>query len=221
MHDYLKAKHNIEPISEDPWIKGFTGGSDGHAGLFIGQTCTTAVCSSKKELLEHIKNKKSLCEGRYNDYKSFAFSIYKIFCDYSRANHNKFGDSITEMIHNTLFTSNSTKFREWLTRRKIRKGKTDFSYQAVMNGYDRVFFTGRIPNEKLLKLYTCSDIFAFPSTTDTFGMVVLESLACEPAGNKIGLKRLHAQPWAVLSIKAVEELESARRQNRPVSKVFA
>ncbi|MCF8044208.1 MAG: glycosyltransferase, partial [Desulfarculaceae bacterium] len=50
--------------------------------------------------------------------------------------------------------------------------------KAVMHGYDRVFFTGRIPNEKLLKLYTCSDIFAFPSTTDTFGMVVLESLAC-------------------------------------------
>jgi len=123
--DDLKAKHNIKPISDDPWIKGFTGGSDDHAGLFIGQTYTTAACSSKKELIEHIKNKKSLCEGRCNDYKSFAFSIYKIFCDYSKANHNKSGDSITEMIRSTLFTSNSTKLREWLTRRKIRKGKEE------------------------------------------------------------------------------------------------
>ncbi|MGM0642784.1 MAG: TraR/DksA family transcriptional regulator [Thermodesulfobacteriota bacterium] len=44
---------------------------------------------------------------------------------------------------------------------------------------------------------------------------------CELTGNKIGLKRLQAQPWATLSIKAVEELESACRQNRPVSKAFA
>lgn len=47
-----------------------------------------------------------------------------------------------------------------------------------MHLYDRVFFLGRIPNETLLKLYACSDLFTFPSTTDTFGMVVLESLAC-------------------------------------------
>lgn len=44
---------------------------------------------------------------------------------------------------------------------------------------------------------------------------------CELTGNKIGLKRLQAQPWATLSIKAVEELESACRQNRQVSKAFA
>ncbi len=123
--DELKKKYHIEPFSDDPWIKGFTGGSDDHAGLFIGRTWTTAACTCKRELIEHIKNKKSLCNGRCNDYKSFAFSIYKIFCDYSRANQNKSGDSITEMIHNTLFTPNSTMFREWLTRRKIRKGKEE------------------------------------------------------------------------------------------------
>jgi len=50
--------------------------------------------------------------------------------------------------------------------------------KKMMYGYDRTFFLGRISNEKLLKLYSCSDIFTFPSTTDTFGMVVLESLAC-------------------------------------------
>ena len=76
--DDLKAKHNIKPISDDPWIKGSTGGSDDHAGLFIGQTYTTAACSSKKELIEHIKNKKSLCQVRCNYYKTFSLSIYKI-----------------------------------------------------------------------------------------------------------------------------------------------
>ncbi|MCF8044212.1 MAG: TraR/DksA C4-type zinc finger protein [Desulfarculaceae bacterium] len=44
---------------------------------------------------------------------------------------------------------------------------------------------------------------------------------CELTGTKIGLKRLQAQPWATLSIKALEELEEARQKGRPVSKAFA
>ena len=29
----LANKHGIKPISSDPWIKGFTGGSDDHCGI--------------------------------------------------------------------------------------------------------------------------------------------------------------------------------------------
>mgnify|MGYP006301872295 FL=1 len=44
---------------------------------------------------------------------------------------------------------------------------------------------------------------------------------CELTGTEIGLKRLQAQPWATLSIEALEELEEARQKGRPVSKAFA
>ena len=44
---------------------------------------------------------------------------------------------------------------------------------------------------------------------------------CELTGTEIGLKRLRAQPWATLSIEALEELEEARQKGRPVSKAFA
>ncbi len=124
----LKTKYQIEPFSSDPWIKGFTGGSDDHAGLFIGQTYTTGVGTSREELIEHIRNKKTLCNGRCNDYKSFAFSIYKIFCDYSQIHHHKANDTITEMIQNTLFTANGKTFKEFkerITRMKMRKGKAE------------------------------------------------------------------------------------------------
>ena len=39
----LKKKHNIEPFSETPWIKGLTGGSDDHAAMFIGRTYTSTA----------------------------------------------------------------------------------------------------------------------------------------------------------------------------------
>ena len=44
---------------------------------------------------------------------------------------------------------------------------------------------------------------------------------CELTGMKIGLKRLQAQPWATLSIEALEEIEEARQKGRPGSKAFA
>ncbi len=43
---------------------------------------------------------------------------------------------------------------------------------------ERVFFTGALDNKDLPEIYSFSDILVFPSTTDTFGMVVLEAQSC-------------------------------------------
>jgi glycosyltransferase involved in cell wall biosynthesis len=48
----------------------------------------------------------------------------------------------------------------------------------AMSGEARIRFTGRLPREELPPIYSNSHIFVFPSTTDTFGMVVLEAQAC-------------------------------------------
>lgn len=48
-----------------------------------------------------------------------------------------------------------------------RANKTGFS--------DRVIFTGRIPREQLGAAYESADVFLFPSTTDTQGLVVHEA----------------------------------------------
>ena len=45
-------------------------------------------------------------------------------------------------------------------------------------GNKRVLFTGKISHDKLPEVYSACDIFVFPSTTDTFGMSVLEAQAC-------------------------------------------
>src|SRR6056297_783029 len=36
--DRFYAKHQIEPMSDRLWKKGFTGGSDDHAGIFLGKS---------------------------------------------------------------------------------------------------------------------------------------------------------------------------------------
>lgn len=44
--------------------------------------------------------------------------------------------------------------------------------------YPEVIFTGVLHGEDLAQMYSNADVFVFPSTTDTFGLVVIEALAC-------------------------------------------
>lgn len=44
--------------------------------------------------------------------------------------------------------------------------------------YPEVTFTGKITGPDLAKWYRSADVFAFPSRTDTFGIVLLEALSC-------------------------------------------
>jgi glycosyltransferase involved in cell wall biosynthesis len=82
--DELWNRYRIEPSSDAPWVKGTTGGSDDHAGLFIGRTYTTSTARSVSEFLESILNKQTRGLGRHNDYKSLAFMFYKIAFDFYR-----------------------------------------------------------------------------------------------------------------------------------------
>ena len=48
----------------------------------------------------------------------------------------------------------------------------------LRRAYPSVLFTGPRQGEALSAAYAGSDVFVFPSRTDTFGLVILESLAC-------------------------------------------
>lgn len=122
--DRLSLKHGIPPLSRDPWNKGITGGSDDHSGLFIAQTFTASPADTKAAFISSIRDKKTLCGGRCNDYKSFAFSIYKIFCDFSSQKNTHDSSSIRELVSEILFASNrENRFKSWIKRRKIKRGK--------------------------------------------------------------------------------------------------
>jgi glycosyltransferase involved in cell wall biosynthesis len=44
--------------------------------------------------------------------------------------------------------------------------------------YPGVFFAGVLPQQELARFYRAADVFVFPSLTDTFGLVLLEAMAC-------------------------------------------
>jgi len=48
----------------------------------------------------------------------------------------------------------------------------------LQRNYPQVLFTGPRYGEALARAYAGADVFVFPSLTDTFGLVILEALAC-------------------------------------------
>lgn len=49
---------------------------------------------------------------------------------------------------------------------------------ALSQKYRQVKFLGALTGEALTRAYAACDVFVFPSRTDTFGLVLLEALAC-------------------------------------------
>jgi glycosyltransferase involved in cell wall biosynthesis len=121
--EVMKKKQGIEPMSATPWEKGFTGGSDDHAGLFIGHTATTSNASHTMQgFIQSIKDKRTHCQGRCNDYKSFAFSIYKIFCDFSAHTGKTAPGGLIQFINSLVFEEKQSRLKRWITFRKVKKG---------------------------------------------------------------------------------------------------
>jgi len=49
---------------------------------------------------------------------------------------------------------------------------------ALKSQYPDAIFTGALSGERLARAYCSADAFVFPSRTDTFGLVIIEALAC-------------------------------------------
>ncbi|MBD3289626.1 glycosyltransferase [candidate division KSB1 bacterium] len=118
--DKLYEKHHIEPISDDPWLKSFTGGSDDHAGLFIGQTYTETDADNPGEVIENLKNKKTYANGRHNNYKFLAFTIYKVAFEFARSKNVKSSNSLLFQLTEKIFESDSLKVREKFKIQRFR-----------------------------------------------------------------------------------------------------
>jgi glycosyltransferase involved in cell wall biosynthesis len=159
----LYTKYRIEPLSEDPWIKGLTGGSDDHAGFFIGKTYTTCEAQNPEQFLQQLRDKKTLAEGRHNDYKSLAFAVYKIAYDFSQKKSTDIKHPLLQQFTRGLFekkpTNKFTKFNLYaiINKKKIKedplqskiadlirlmeigdKTERDEQFQAIFSGLSEI-----------------------------------------------------------------------------------
>ena len=50
--------------------------------------------------------------------------------------------------------------------------------ERIRTRYPRVNYLGLLDRDELAKVYAAADVFVFPSKTDTFGLVLLEAMAC-------------------------------------------
>lgn len=50
--------------------------------------------------------------------------------------------------------------------------------ETMKKRYPNVRYFGPLPHEELAGYYRRADVFVFPSLTDTFGLVLLEAMAC-------------------------------------------
>lgn len=116
----LYRKYRIAPFGDESWIKGFTGGSDDHAGLFIGQTYTCAEADTIDDFLKQIKCKKSLPKGRHNNYQSLAFMFYKIAYDFSKQKGKAVGSSFLNSLTELVFEKKTNGLKNRILINKLR-----------------------------------------------------------------------------------------------------
>jgi hypothetical protein len=123
MEDLYK-KHRIEPYSDTPWLKGMTGGSDDHGGLFIGKTYTFADAETPAQFLEALKNKRTSPEGRHNDFQGLAFSIYKVAYEFSKTRSSSLSFPLFHALNRLIFEQQSMRIRDKLVFEKMKYSRT-------------------------------------------------------------------------------------------------
>ena len=89
----LQKKHGIEPASADPWIKGFTGGSDDHCGILLGSAYTQSICTTTDEFINNLQNKCSLANGMHGSFEIYATGVAKHIHDYRSQRDKKYHDT--------------------------------------------------------------------------------------------------------------------------------
>jgi len=148
----LYAKHRIEPISTTPWLKGFTGGSDDHAGLFAGKTFTISKETNIDSFLESIKNKKTMVSGRTNNFQGLVFAIYKIACDFARQKNKTFKKSSIQEITSLIFEKSKLSFKDKIKLSKMKSKKKSAVYKTIAELVESVQSTDTDNIDKRLDL---------------------------------------------------------------------
>jgi|Deesub1362A_J573_1020465.scaffolds.fasta_scaffold00599_15 glycosyltransferase involved in cell wall biosynthesis len=77
---------------------------------------------------------------------------------------------------------------------------------------DYVIFTGAVPHERIAPLYKNADVFVYPSSVETFGLPVLEAMACGTpvvASNRMSVPEVAGDAALIVDPDNIEEMAEA------------
>ncbi len=169
----LYSKHRIEPFGDTPWIKGVTGGSDDHAGLYIGKTYTEHDGSSLRDFLNAVAKGTSRAGGMHSDHNSFVMAIYKVAYEFSKDRGSHTNGGFWNLINSALFGERTSGFKSWLTRQRIRKNADNTSFLRFYESLTSSRFRGDDENGGDNVDRLCGELSRLAD--DYFGMI-LQSL---------------------------------------------
>lgn len=121
-----------------------------------------------KEIFYYDKNSKQLLIKKYNIKKTDKIVIYV-----GRISKDKNIDFLIKVY----FTLKDNLYNENIKLLLIGDGPYLKELQKKYKDKD-IIFCGNIDRAELKDYYSSADLFLFPSITDTFGMVIIEALAC-------------------------------------------
>lgn len=152
----LKEKHHLETWSDTPWKKGITGGSDDHAGLYMGYTYTISEASDKTEFIDNIRNRQSTAGGRHGNFKALAYAIFKIASEHVRQKQSNV-QGLAGLLSNILFQKSGPGLKEKIFIKKLglRKSKRDQLMAGFLTKLNDITQDGRAygPDWQIDKAY--------------------------------------------------------------------
>ena len=119
----LKEKHNIDTFGNVSWIKGFTGGSDDHAGIYFGKTYTATEAVTIEDYIENLRRGRVSAFGRSNDYRGLAFTIYKVAYEFAKSKSDTVSVSFFSQINSFIFENKMPGLKDRIIIFKIKKDK--------------------------------------------------------------------------------------------------
>jgi len=169
------GRHRIEPHGDTPWIKGYTGGSDDHAGIFIADTYTSVETVTLEGFIQGIANRQGRPGGRHNTFQGLVFSIYKVAYDFSRekgkALHVSPIGSITESIFENRALPMASRIKSNGLRSFSRKKKGNGDLQELLITLIEAAREERPTEARLDHLYK-----SITETTDELTVMLLKSI---------------------------------------------
>src|SRR5262249_15964295 len=124
----LAFKHGIAPKGNDPWIKGFVGGSDDHSGINPGRTWTAFEYQgdhpTPNALIDCIRRRTTRPEGSNGGPITLAHSLLKLLYDGSRKTTSAkrkamFLDGPIQSLLRLVFDSKSENVAERIRRKTM------------------------------------------------------------------------------------------------------